>query len=137
MKKADIEETGVMQIQADTVYYRSEPGEPQTELELRGNRLCLFTKDDKIFRRFKAWKQMVLLVPYYRGYFTGHRQLVAADLYFPKSARKQLLKALNDEKEGAEVKNDKWYCPTPNHCSDCRYRLECPQSSAPEKVGVS
>jgi hypothetical protein len=33
-----------------------------------------------------------------------------------------------------KLKETKWSCATPDHCEDCRYRIECRQSSVKSEV---
>lgn len=74
---------------------------PITELRMAGDRLVLYTEDTEVFRRFRQWTQLITAVPYHQEHlFDGKRTLVAVDLYFPKTARQQLVKALNDGRVG-------------------------------------
>lgn len=60
-----------------------------TELSFRGDRLAVYTEDNGIFQKLKPWRQLLYAVPYFQG-----KKQVAADLYFPKQAKKDLLRTL-------------------------------------------
>ena len=85
------------QYNQDALFYTSPGGIPLTTLELRSlDKLTLYTEDNKVLNRFRHWSQLIYLVPYTQEQGEKHpvEVLVAADLYFPKSAKNQLLKAL-------------------------------------------
>lgn len=77
----------------DRTLYNSPVGGPNTELRTMGDRLVLYTEDNIILIRFRSWEQLLYWVPYSKG-----GQLIAADLYFPKSAQKSLLRALSNKR---------------------------------------
>lgn len=60
-----------------------------TELSFRGDKLAVYTEDNEIFQKLKTWKQLLYAVPYFQG-----EKQIAADLYFPKQANKDLLRTL-------------------------------------------
>lgn len=78
------------------ILFSSPAGRPLTTLEQWGKRLVLHTNDLDLYDRFREWKQLI----YWQGYYQGipHGPLVAADLFFPLSAHKQLIKSLNGSK---------------------------------------
>ena len=93
----------------DDVLFTSPVGEPITELRLVGKKLVLYTEDNGILARFRHWSQMLYLIPYTREIMGGAGQLVGADLYFPKTATKQLIQALREntrrpQKKGGSVR---------------------------------
>ena len=75
----------------DSILYLAPLGKPITELRQAGDNLVLYTEDSSALTKFRLWSQMLCLVPY-----TQDDKVVGADLYFPKSAKKQLLRALTD-----------------------------------------
>jgi hypothetical protein len=82
----------------DTILFESPKGQKITELSIRGDKLALYTEDENLYRRFKEWTQLL-----YKVWYTQGNHPKAVDLYFPLSAKKQLLRALqtnNRSKQG-------------------------------------
>ncbi len=84
------------QFDRDGLLYQSPGGNPVTSLEFRGENLALYTEDNKVLNRFRHWNQLIYLIPYTQEQGLKHltEVPVAYDLFFPKSARKQLLRVL-------------------------------------------
>jgi len=72
-------------------------GSPVTELRKAFDQVILYTEDNELYQKFKQWKQLLFFQPYYRE-VKGHDKLIAVDLYFPKSALKQLMRALTNNR---------------------------------------
>lgn len=85
----------------ETTLFTSPRGQKTTTLEIRGNRLALYTEDNEIYKRFRQWTQLLYKTPYFWG-----EKVIAADLYFPLSTRNQLLRALTSSvpKNGVSLK---------------------------------
>lgn len=88
------------QFTSDDILYQTplRQGVPITELRKTGKMVVLYTEDNAVLRRFSLWKHVHHTVPYYQNAFFGKRRLIAADIWFPKSASKQLVRALSDGK---------------------------------------
>ena len=71
------------------ILYTAPIGQPITELRITGDKLVLYTESNELYKRLKLWKQIIHWTKYTKG-----ASLVGVDLYFPKSARKALLRAL-------------------------------------------
>lgn len=78
----------------DNILYLSR-GSPMTELSVQGDKLCLYTQNEQVRRRFLEWKQLLFSAPYTQeNFFSGKVSLIATDLYFPRAAEKALVRAL-------------------------------------------
>ena len=77
----------------DSVLFKTQ-GSPVTDLEWRGENLVLYTENDEVYQRFKKWKQLLRFIEYQQHDSKGKRHIVGADLFFPKTAKKSLLMAL-------------------------------------------
>lgn len=62
---------------------------PVTELSIRGDSMVLYTEDTEIYRRYRKWQQAGLINRY-----TQANSLVGVDIYFPRAAKKQLVRSL-------------------------------------------
>jgi len=62
------------------------------------DKLALFTESTDILARFMKWTQLMSIIPYLQVYPKGNPTIKAYDLYFPKSAKKQLIRALNNNR---------------------------------------
>ena len=62
-----------------------------TELREVGDSLALYTEDNLIRQKLKSWKQLLYEVPYTQG-----KHLIAVDLYFPKTAKRALTRAIKN-----------------------------------------
>lgn len=82
----------------NSILYTSPIGRQMTELRRAGDRLILYTESNELYKQFKGWKQLIHLVPYHSG-----KNLVGVDLYFPREARKALIRALTS-KEGVSAR---------------------------------
>lgn len=78
------------------VLYTSRIGGPITELRKSGDNLVLYTESNEVYKRFKTWKDLIQKATY-----TLNKDLIAVDLYFPRSARKALIRALTSKEKGS------------------------------------
>ena len=78
----------------DDVLYKSGKSFPITELSIRGDNLVLYTENTIIWKRFREWKQKITEQHYLQDKFTGAKELIGVDLFFPMSAKAQLLRIL-------------------------------------------
>ncbi len=87
------------QFNQDGLFYQSPGGQPLTTLELRGDKFALYTEDNKVCNRFRHWSQLLYLVPYTQeqGLKYPVEVAIAYDLFFPKSAKNQLIRALKNK----------------------------------------
>jgi len=78
----------------NSILFTSPIGRQITELRAAGGRLVLYTESNEVYKQFKEWKQLIQMVPYNSG-----KNLVGVDLYFPREARKALIRALTSKEE--------------------------------------
>lgn len=76
------------------ILYTSPIGSPITELRKAGDKLVLYTESNELYQRFKDWKQVL----HWTKYTTG-KDLVGVDLYFPREAKKALIRSLTSKEE--------------------------------------
>ena len=89
------------QFTQDGILFQSPRGGPNTELRLAGSRLVLYTDDQATWDRFVKWRQCQDQVRYTQCRLFDRKEiLIAVDMYFPLSARRQLLAALGTKKQG-------------------------------------
>ena len=81
---------GTNQYLRDDVLYFKVVNGVITELSIRGDKLVLYTESNEIFQKLKQWEQLLYQVPYFQD-----RRQIAADLYFPKETKKDLLRVFS------------------------------------------
>lgn len=82
----------------NSILFTSPIGQQITELRASGDRLVLYTESNELYKKFKDWKGLIQVAPY-----TSGKNLVGVDLYFPREARKALIRALTS-KEGVSAR---------------------------------
>lgn len=82
----------------NSILYTSPIGRQITELRSSGDRLVLYTESNDLYKQFKDWKQLIQVAPYLSG-----ENLVGVDLYFPREAKKALIRVLTS-KEGVSAR---------------------------------